>query len=217
DRVASTQAVATDNAASTLTVASGGDFNFTGGTLMNVTTINPTGSGVFTQAGGDFVIGVDGGLDVNDANLTRALTTINGNFNQTAGSLSVDIFGDKVRGRSGEAGDDFFNLGDPLTYATDSDLLYVTGTADLNGSVDLTIAAGVDLQPWGWYDVVYANGGITLGNSFAVNGGAGLFRILTAPDGSQILQVAVPEPTTLAVWSLLGLVLAGFAVRRKMW
>ncbi|MCA9268556.1 MAG: PEP-CTERM sorting domain-containing protein, partial [Planctomycetales bacterium] len=124
-------------------------------------------------------------------------------------------FGDKVRGRSGEAGDDFFNVGDPLTYITDSDLLYVTGTADLDGSVDLTIAADADLPPWGWYDVVYADGGITLGSGFSVNGGAGLFRILTAPDGSQILQVAVPEPATLAVWSLLGLALAGFGWMKR--
>ncbi|MCA9267660.1 MAG: PEP-CTERM sorting domain-containing protein, partial [Planctomycetales bacterium] len=218
DRVASTQAVATDNAASTLTVASGGDFNFTGGTLMNVSTIDVTAApaqsgamyaGTFLQEGGDFVIGVDGGLDVNDANLTRALTQINGNFAQTGGSLTVDIFGDKVRGRSGEAGDNFFNLGDPLVYATDSDLLYVTGTAELDGSVDLTIASDLQLPPWGWYDVVFANGGITLGSGFSVNGGAGLYRILDTPNG-QILQVAVPEPATLAVWSLLGLALAGF-------
>ncbi|MCA9268689.1 MAG: autotransporter-associated beta strand repeat-containing protein, partial [Planctomycetales bacterium] len=157
-----------------------GAFNFTGGTLINVSTINQA---TFTQQGGDFVIGVDGGLDVNDANLTRALTTINGDFNQTGGSLSVDIFGNTVRGRSGEAGDDFFNVGDPLTYITDSDLLYVTGSATLDGSVDVQIASGVERQPWCWYDVVYANAGITLGGSFSVNGGAGIYRILYTPDG----------------------------------
>ncbi|MCA9268083.1 MAG: hypothetical protein KDA41_06410, partial [Planctomycetales bacterium] len=140
---------------------------------------------------------------------------INGNFNQTAGSLSVDIFGDKVRGRGGEAGDDFFNVGDPLTYITDSDLLYATGDIFLDGSVSLTIASGVELAPWGWYDVAYANGTITTGSNFSVLGGAGLFRILNTPNG-QILQVAVPEPATLAVWTILAACLGlGFVVRRK--
>ncbi|MCA9269469.1 MAG: autotransporter-associated beta strand repeat-containing protein, partial [Planctomycetales bacterium] len=188
-----------------------GAFSFTGGTLINVSTINQT---TFTQQGGDFVIGVDGGLDVNDANLVRALTTINGNFDQTGGTLSVDIFGNTVRGRSGEAGDNFFNIGDPLTYATDSDLLYATGDIFLDGELALTIASGVELEPWGWYDVAYANGTITTGSNFSVVGGAGLFRILDTPDG-QILQVAVPEPATLAVWSLLGLALAGFGWMRR--
>ncbi|MCA9271364.1 MAG: PEP-CTERM sorting domain-containing protein, partial [Planctomycetales bacterium] len=80
--------------------------------------------------------------------------------------------------------------------------------------VDLTIASDVQLPPWGWYDVVYANGGITLGSNFSVNGGAGIFRILDTPNG-QILQVAVPEPATLAVWSALGLALVGFGWMKR--
>ncbi|MCA9270165.1 MAG: hypothetical protein KDA41_16905, partial [Planctomycetales bacterium] len=79
----------------------------------------------------------------------------------------------------------------------------------------VTIADGVELQPWGWYDVVYANGAITLGGSFSVNGGAGIYRILDTPDG-QILQVAVPEPATLAVWSVLAAVLGVGLARRRM-
>ncbi|MCA9268833.1 MAG: PEP-CTERM sorting domain-containing protein, partial [Planctomycetales bacterium] len=95
-----------------------------------------------------------------------------------------------------------------------SDLLYATGDIFLDGSISLTIASGVELEPWGWYDVAYAKGTITTGSNFSVLGGAGLFRILDTPDG-QILQVAVPEPTSIAVWSLLGLALAGFGWMKR--
>ncbi|MCA9267455.1 MAG: autotransporter-associated beta strand repeat-containing protein, partial [Planctomycetales bacterium] len=67
DTAANTQATGPGTSS---TMQIDGAFNFTGGTLSNVSIINQS---TFTQAGGDFVIGVDGGLDVNDAALVRAL------------------------------------------------------------------------------------------------------------------------------------------------
>src|SRR6185295_1037859 len=78
---------------STITINSDGAFNFTGGTLKDVTNINTAGGvGTFTQAGGTFLIGQDEPDGQFTNNLART-TNINGGFSLAGGILKFDLFG----------------------------------------------------------------------------------------------------------------------------
>ena len=203
-----------------------------GGTLSNVTTIDPTGTSDdrFTQDGGALVVGVDGGLDPNNPATDRATTNIAGEYTTLLGAaLAVDIFGN--------ADGDFRqspNLGQeqivaelpPLTLdnvlndPTASDLLIVgdpDGTnlmlADLTDGFTLDVDLnGLQAPFLGYYDVLLADEILIDPDTFTLNG-IGLWRITTLDDGSQVLQVAAPEPAALALWTLLAL--AAFAYTRR--
>ena len=228
DTLAGTQqSAAPGNPASSLTIDPNGAFNFTGGTLMNVTTIDPNNTlansgqadNTFVQDGGNFVIGVDGGLAI-DGSATRAITTIvDGNYDQTGGTLSVDIFGPVAHGGNGEAAS--MAVIDPLDPSLDSDLLYVSGdpnlglgNATLAGTLDINLN-GYEPGPFHWYDVLLADGVISIEDSFDLQG-ANLFRVIGNPFGpGQLLQVAVPEPASIALWSLLGLAVGYYGWRKR--
>jgi len=214
---------------STLTVGPDGAFNFTGGTLQNVRFIDVDASNSpFTVGDNDpadtarFVIGADG-ADPNDPNTVRAYTTIQENNSGSTpidfvlnsdGTLAVDIFGSASHGVNGEQGGTL--MIDPLDPDLDSDILEVTGTATLDGTLDVALN-GFEPYPFAWYDVLVADE-ITLGDDFDVLG-VNLARVVDDPfdPTRQILQVAVPEPASIALWSLLGLAFAalGFARLRR--
>jgi hypothetical protein len=214
------QQVAGNNAVSNLTIGANGDFNFTGGTLMNVTNIDVTSApgAVFTQEGGRFVLGVDGGLDPNNPLTQRAMTTISGgDFNQTGGRLVVDIFGNLTRTTGtnefeGYTGPEF----DPIdSLITDSDLLFIAdGSAYLDGTLEVDLN-GVDLNAFAWYDVVVADE-VVIGSNFSVDG-LPYWRVILDPSDPtrNILQVSVPEPAAIALWSVLGLAGLAFVARQR--
>mgnify|MGYP002622846463 CR=1 FL=1 len=225
-----TQQLAIDNAASTLTIGTQGTFNFNDGTLMNVTTIQASNTlaksghpdNTFVQNGGSFVIGVDG-VENNDVNpnTIRAITTIE-DANYTLGAnatLHLDIFGPNSHGGSGEDGG-VLTI-DPLDPLLDSDLLYVSGdplqglgNALLEGTLDINLN-GYEPAPFHWYDVLLADGDITIDeNTFMVDG-VNFWRVIDNPAGpGQLLQVAVPEPASIVLWTLIGLGLASFSYNR---
>lgn len=221
DTAAMTQATpVVGNPASTLTVGATGTFNFLDGTLINVTDIDITSAPglVFTQEGGRFVLGVDGGLDPNNASTQRAMTTISGgDFNQTGGRLVVDIFGNLTRTTGtnefeGYTGPQY----DPIDMLiTDSDLLFIAdGKAYLDGTLEIDLN-GVDPNPFAWYDVVVADE-VVVGSNFDLEGIL-WWRVIQDPSdpSRNILQVAVPEPASIAGWCLLALALGSVAVLRR--
>jgi autotransporter-associated beta strand protein len=210
-------------ASSSLTIGAGDTFSFTAGTLMNVTTIDVSQApgNAFTQDGGLFVIGVNGGLAITDgigAESVRASTTIvGGDFVQTAGTLAIDIFGPKYRSRGGESLGPTDPASNPIDgLITHSDLLHVQdGTATLDGTLAIN-ANGFRPLPWAWYDVLVADE-IIIGDDFDLVG-INLWRIIDDPTtpGRQILQVATPEPASVLLWAGIGLAIAlVVAVRRR--
>ena len=236
---------ATNSEDSTLTLVSAGASNtvFTfqdiagvsGGALENVTTINvdSTGDDTFTQDGGDLVVGNDG-LTNSTADTPmgeRATTSITGGYLAlldgagVAPTLSVDIFGDQDGefrlspnfGREQELAEPAISSTDVLTGSpTASDLLIVDGIADLQAgfTLDVNVIAGVTAPFLGYYDVLLADQILVDEDTFQVQG-LGLWRITTLSDGSQVLQVAAPEPASIAVWSLLAALAAGVHYRRR--
>ena len=215
DRATSSQALnaANDsNTASEISLSDPARFQFTGGQLENVTSIDMNGSGPFTQDGGRFVVGNDGVSDL--ANAERAITTVDGGYLQNAGSLVVDIFGAGSHGFNGESGGSLPI--DPLSATLDSDLLQVLGDATLNDTLEVELN-GFEPNPFAWYDVLLADD-IELGPNFAVDG-VNLFRVIDDPsdlsdDPRQLLQVAVPEPAALAIWLVFGLACGGLTYAR---
>ncbi len=192
---------------STLTVGANGTFNFDGGVLRNVTDIV---ANTFTQNGGEFVIGVDG-VDSNHPDTTRAITTITGDYVQNGGSLLIDIFGPGSHGIGGEAGGTLAI--DPLGPDLDSDLLHVTGDAFLDGILEIDLNE-IELKPFAFYDVLLADGLIDADDMTLE--GVNLYRVIDNPFGpGRLLQVAVPEPTSIAIWCMLGLGLGVFQMRRR--
>ena len=226
-------------APSTLLVNSAGTFSFTGGTLENVTTIDVADGGtpgnVFTQDGGRFVIGVDGGLTPNAA--SRATTSILGEYaTATAAApsvLAVDIFGNQPGDfhQANRLGQEQLILEPSLTALdvinspTASDLLVVGADASAFDVDDLEIAdltAGftldVDLNglqaPFlGYYDVLLADEILIDPETFSLDG-IRLWRVRELQGGGQVLQVAAPEPASLALWCLAAAALA-FGFRRR--
>jgi autotransporter-associated beta strand protein len=199
---------------SSLNVASGGAFNFNNGTLMNVTNIVMQGGATFTQTDGEFIVGVDG---VNTAmNPVQAFTSIDGGFSQTGGILRLDVFGPNGGSYSGGPQ----GPSDP-DFQADIDIL----TASLDVFVDGELAIdfnGTEPIPWVWYDAIRSETGeITVGSNFftsgLTSGGDGtLWRVIDNPFGpGQILQIATPEPGSIAVWTLLAITAGFFKWRRN--
>jgi len=220
DTAMNTQVPVAPSDISTLTVGPDGTFNFNGGTLQNVRFIDvdPSNS-PFTVGDNDpadtarFVIGADG-VDPNDSDTVRAHTTIREDGGGSTpidfvlnsdGTLAVDIFGSASHGVNGEQGGTL--MIDPLDPDLDSDILEVTGTATLDGTLDVALN-GFEPYPFAWYDVLVADE-ITLGDDFDVLG-VNLARVVDDPfdPTRQILQVAVPEPASITLWSLLGVALS---------
>ncbi len=186
------------NPASTMTINSDAQFNFTGGTLRDVTTINANGgAGTFTQSGGNFYVGQDEGPSG-----YAQETTINGGYSLLAGVLNLDVFG-----------------ADPTPdqccdgTATLNDQLSVQGTALLNSTVSLDFE-NYDPQFGDIFTLVCAEE-ITLDDGFHIDGG--YFRLVPTGNGDFpfALQAIVPEPASVAVWTMIGLAGAAAAFRMR--
>jgi fibronectin-binding autotransporter adhesin len=213
DHTGSDQAV--NGISNSLNITDESNFIFNGGTLQDVSTINPTDvSNTFFQEDGRFVVGRDGGLDPNTA--TQAVTTIAGSFDQQGGTLALDVFGPNGGGYPGGPQ----NPSDP-DYQSDIDMLSVMNDVFLDGELAIDFN-GTDPTPWVWFDAVKAETGeFMLGDDFFASGnlGAGdsvLYRVIDNPFGAgQILQIATPEPASLVAWVLLGIAGGVYQWRRR--
>jgi hypothetical protein len=228
DTDASTQAPISPE--STLAIGPNGAFNFSSGMLENVTNINVDPSvGSFTvgDMSGDiarFVIGNDGVSDPDNAVRARtniwensgSLAPINFTLNSD-GELVIDIFGPGAHGGGGENSQS--SAVNPLDPNLDSDILYVTGDATLAGMLEINLNS-YDPTPFHWYDVLLAEGDIDIEDSFQLTDGL-FYRVFDFPTANgigQLLQVAVPEPASIAIWALISLVMGGYGytcVRRR--
>mgnify|MGYP007073194143 FL=1 len=159
-------------------------------------------------------------MNISDPLTTRAITTIGADSGtadfvlNSDGTLVIDIFGPSSHGGNGEQGG-ILTI-DPLDADLDSDLLHVTGNAFLDGTLEINLN-GYEPAPFHWYDVLLADGG-TLDIDDLTLDGVNFVRVIddpTDPTGvRQLLQVAVPEPASIALWSLLGLFAA---LRYRRW
>ena len=77
---------------------------------------------------------------------------------------------------------------------------------------------GFEPEAFAWYDVLLAEGGILDADDLELEG-VNFMRVIDNPADpsgiSQLLQVAIPEPASIALWTLIGLVLAGFGIHRR--
>ena len=150
----------------------------------------------------------------------RAMTTIFGDYDQNPGStLAIDVFGNLVRSSmTGERRGPTGPAADPITtLITDSDLVWVQGDATLDGTLQINLN-GVNPGALAWYDVLVADN-ITITDGKLDLVGLSHWRIITDPSNPnrQILQVAAPEPASIALWSGVALLLAAvYFVRRRM-
>jgi autotransporter-associated beta strand protein len=191
--------------ASTITLASGADFEFVGGSLLDVSRIVVTGS-TFEQSDDPNIVGTSHFYVGEENGTTAALTTINGGYSLLGGVLDLDVFGP----------DDSPELccdGVP----TESDQLTVSGAVLLDSTIDLHFQN--DYQPvfGDIMTLICASGLITLDDGFSINGG--FFRLVDTGLGDGFpqyaLQAIVPEPASVAVWTLVGLACATCAWRMR--
>ncbi len=200
DSAGRTQHWGAGTAPSAMTINSDGQFNFTGGTLRDVTSINANGGvGTFTQGGGAFYIGQD-----ESAGGYAFQTTIHGGFSLLSGTVYFDAFGADPTPE--QCCDGVASLNDQLT---------VEGTALLNSALSLDFE-GYEPQFGDIYTLICAEN-IVLDDGFFIDGG--YFRVV--PTGNEdfpfALQAIVPEPASLAVWSVLGVVViaGGWKLSRR--
>ena len=122
----------------------------------------------------------------------------------------------RVRSVGGEPVGPTSPTANPITgLITDSDLLYIAnGDASLDGTLEINLN-GVSPLPWGWYDVLVANE-INVGDGFNL-AGINLWRIIDDPTtpGRQILQVAIPEPASIALWCVAAVLVSACCVVRR--
>ena len=101
-----------------------------------------------------------------------------------------------------------YNLGNDLGYdlGDDEELFGLHEGGDANAVVD------IDGEEW-----QFVSSGLAGGLGELVDDGNGGFSLALGANGSGVQTVAqaVPEPASIAIWSLLGMCLAGYAYRRR--
>jgi len=174
------------NGASVLSIDPAATFNFTGGRLIDLVTLDP-GGGTFTQAGGTLVVGRDSlGPPV-------SMSILAGGFAQSGGILALDIFG-------------------PAAF----DLLQVTGPATLEGILAANFVGYLPAGGATFDIVHTMGGALAFLGSFASNvlgaelsivddGFGGQFLRVRFPSGSVTPTPAVPEPSAVLTWLVAGI------------
>jgi len=188
--------------AGTLTKANAGTSNFTGG-FTNSGTVNVNAgtlnlSGGYTDAGGALVLGGGvitapaGGLVLNTGQLTGVGTvtgnvTHNGALNVGSSPGTMTIAGNLALGAGSTLN---VELGG-TTQGVNYDLLQVTGTANLNGTMNVSLFGGFTGAAGNVFDVITY--GSRTGNFATVNFPAGYTMTATPNAGFyQLLMSAVP-------------------------
>ena len=114
--------------------------------------------------------------------------------------LHIDIFGPEATPLD-------MSDGEPI------DLLDVNGIASLNGVIDLDFEDGFMPEFGDIFTLVKADD-FVIGPNFGLSDG--FLRIVpNGPGMGYSLQAIVPEPGTVAMWSLLALAAGGFAARMR--
>lgn len=169
------------------TAAAGATLDINAAVVLNGHTFMTAGPGTINLNNGQVVVGsgAGGGGLVNDGNLS-GLGGVAGDFAQTgAGSLAVEAGGSVAQ---------------------------VLGSAELGGTLDVSLAAGFEPTLGQSYTVLTASSVTNLGLSLT-GSAANLFDLAVGPGSVSLVAVAIPEPATLLLVSL-GLVLGVF-VRRQ--
>jgi autotransporter-associated beta strand protein len=207
-------------------IVGSGQFRFSGGRLEDVNYISLTdtatsqslspqltaigaAAGGLLQSGGVFELG-----DADD--VSGHQTVVEGFFDQQRGILEVDIF---LIGNSSGVEDD--EDADSSADHTARDQFIIYGDAFLNGKVIIDFNALTaneeEIIPWAdrWNVLHVIDDDPTtldliLGDNFRVEGA--LHRVSPDGNGGYFLQVLVPEPTSVLIWSTL---LMGAAFQRR--
>ena len=183
-----------------------GVYNLQGGTL-NVNILAEGANGQFNFTGGrlnantvQFDLTNDGGI-LAPGN-SPGLTEITGNYIQTvAGTYEIELGG--------------YNGG------VDHDLVHVTGTATLDGALDVLLIDPFVPLLGDTFDVLVADGGIIDQGldvtSLNAQVGGYSYEIIAGTGSTEILRLtAIPEPSTCTLLGLGVLGLLGFVGRRKL-
>ena len=166
-----------------------GTFNFTGGTLAmynpsNSTSITTAGdAGTFTNSGGTLAVGGEG---------TTGATYIYGNYDQTLGTLAINI------GGTGQgANTNGYSQLNTTASATGS------GLVTLGGDLAVNLVDGFTPSSANIFTILYSNGlsgafsNVAVGGRIDVANGPGSFELLQSGNNLFLANFAVPEPAAL--------------------
>jgi hypothetical protein len=206
-------------------------YNLSGTGVINATTggiVARQGTGIFNQTGGTanfngtlFIAKTEGApatpanglykISAGDLNVTTALSIASagtGQFRVVGDDSTIDVTGDFLNGNTASGvGTLAFELetGDLLS------MINVTGTATFSSGSSLVFDATNAAPTQTVYNLLTATSIIDNGISFSQPGTSGwTYHIIPGGNG-QILQVVVPEPTTLGLTAMAGL----FFLRRR--
>ena len=217
----------------TIEIAGGGTLhndgtlsNYTGGTLTNSGHVLNAGifgnDGQIDNTNGTFVnngrfsgdgtfVGTFDDAGVLAPGNSAGVMTFTGDVSKTAGSTEIELGG-------------VFDGGTDKSL-TEYDWLDVTGDVALGGKLDVSLIEGFKLHPNNLFDILRVGGTLSgqydgLGEGALVGnfGGQDLFITYGGGDGNDVTLFtaysnAVPEPTTMLIWSMLaGL---GMTTRRR--
>ena len=139
---------------------------------------------------------------------SAGVMTIDGNYFKVEGSKEIELGG-------------LFDGGGDKSL-TEYDWVDVTGNVELAGTLDVSLIDGFDLHPGNEFNFLRVGGTLSgqyddLGEGDLVGnfGGQDLFITYGGGDGNDVALFtnAVPEPTTVLIWSMLAGV--GVTVRRR--
>ena len=168
-----------------------------GSTIAVSGTLGVTGAGVL-GGNGQITGNVDNAGTVGPGN-SPGILTIDGNYEQdAAGTLAIELNG--------------------TTPGTEHDPLVITGNATLDGTLDVSLLFGFDLEEAMEFEIMDIAGtrtgtfdGLNQGAKFGDYDGLQLQIDYAGGDGNDVVLTVVPEPTSLVPLALGGLLL----IRRR--
>lgn len=168
-----------------------------GSTIAVSGTLGVTGAGVL-GGNGQITGNVDNAGTVGPGN-SPGILTIDGNYEQdAAGTLAIELNG--------------------TTPGTEHDQLVITGNATLDGTLDVSLLFGFDLEEAMEFEIMDIAGtrtgtfdGLNQGAKFGDYDGLQLQIDYAGGDGNDVVLTVVPEPTSLVPLALGGLLL----IRRR--
>ncbi len=191
-----------------------GTFNFTGGTLSMynsslsydpITTANNTGT--FTNSGGTLAVGGVG---------TTGKTLLAGNYDQTSGTLAIDIGGVNQGVKTNG-----YDLLDTTT--ADAGSGAGAGLVTLGGDLSVSLVNGFTPTATDAFAFLLSNGlsgafaNVAVNSRIGVIGGSGSFELLQSGNElylSNFESTSIPEPATLGLLAMAGVGLLLMRPRR---